>query len=245
MDMCPVGSRGFYTCVDFRPWGIYECTVLLTAKRYDELNEEYRSAIVFENSRLSQTLSPGEGWWKLRFLKWFSSCRFPQLMQDSILLFPLLIQERQKAGRKTGGKKTHTVESGRGERGLGFHWVDWRGFSPLNRSTCSSGISRRQSSILVEWGCLPITPWVPNGCLSMKEIPVVLIWACGVWELAMWGWYQDIAGADARTNWGKLFPPSANATKMPPSKTLDQWLTAEVLFTPDANLYVTLLVQHA
>lgn len=26
----------------------------------------------------------------------------------------------------------------------------------------------------------------PNGRLGMKEIPVVLIWACGVRELAMW-----------------------------------------------------------
>lgn len=101
-----------------------------------------------------------EGWWKLWFLKWFSSCRFPQLIQYSVLLFPLLIQERQREGRKPRGK-THTVESGRA--GLGFHWVDWRGFHSLNRSTCSSGISRKQSSILVRSGFLPITPWVLMG----------------------------------------------------------------------------------
>ncbi len=75
-----------------------------------------------------------------------------------------MIQERQKKGRKIGrGGTTDTEESGRGERGLGFQWVDWRGFGPLNRSTCSSGISRKQSSILVQWGCLPITPWVLMG----------------------------------------------------------------------------------
>lgn len=64
-------------------------------------------------------------------------------------------------GKAEGGKKNkENIQSrvGERERGLGFHWVDWRGFGPLNRSTCSSGISRRRSSILVEWGCLPITP---------------------------------------------------------------------------------------
>lgn len=41
-----------------------------------------------------------------------------------------------------------------------WQWLDWRGFGSRNRSTCSSGISRKRSSILVHWACFPITPSV-------------------------------------------------------------------------------------
>lgn len=108
---------------------------------------------------------------KLCFLKWFSSCTFLQLIQDSVLLFLLLIQEKAEGGKKN--KENIQSRVGERERGLGFHWVDWRGFGPLNRSTCSSGISRRRSSILVEWGCLPITPWVLMGAWVWRRFLVL------------------------------------------------------------------------
>lgn len=168
-------SRG-YTYVKTWPKGLFFTDVLFninihhiwaslfwrTAKCFSKKNwmPSTNPAVMSENSTLSQTLSVGgKGGESSGSLKWFSSCRFPRLTPDSILLSLLLIQEKQKAGRKTEAGKlgrekkkqhTHTVESGRGERGLRFHWVDWRGFGPLNRSTCSSGISWRQSSILVE-----------------------------------------------------------------------------------------------
>lgn len=84
------------------------------------------------------------------------------------LLFHSLIQEKQR-GR---GEKKWGITSSRelrGEGGLGFHRVDWRGFGPLNRSTCSARISRRQGSILVEWGCFPSCPGTYG---RLREPPV-------------------------------------------------------------------------
>lgn len=88
--------------------------------------------------------SPGGGWgvWKLWFLKRFSSCRFPQLIPSRRLLF-LCPQSRKVRKSKKYKWKPHTLKSGGGERVLAFQRVDWRGFGPLNRSTCSSGISRK------------------------------------------------------------------------------------------------------
>lgn len=106
--------------------------------------------------------------WKLWFLKYFSSCRRPQLFQDSRLLF-LCPQSRQRENQPS-----YSTESGRWERAMGFQWLDWRGFGPLNRSTCSSGISRKQDSILVHWACLPITV-CPAGRLGGKQGPRDLI----------------------------------------------------------------------
>ena len=131
--------------------------------------------------------SQGKWWWKLWFLKWFSSCTFPQLIHslNDFASLPI-IQERQKRGEFKWAEKTHTVESMRGTRGLGIQWVDWKGFDPLNRSTCSSGISRKHSSILVQRDVGPLALG-PNGCLGVKQIPGALICGCGMWEYALQG----------------------------------------------------------
>lgn len=91
---------------------------------HNEMNEKHQSNTAFEKGHAhSNTLAPlpGKGWWGLFFLKWFSSCRSPKLMQDSVPLFLLLIQERQKAG---GGKK---IQWRVGEEKGGWDSIGWIG----------------------------------------------------------------------------------------------------------------------
>ena len=52
-------------------------------------------------------------------------------------------QKKKRKGKINNKAKAHTLQSDGGETVLGFQWVDWRGFGPLNRSTCSAGISRK------------------------------------------------------------------------------------------------------
>lgn len=150
-----------------------------------------------------------------------------------------MIQERQKKGRKIGrGGTTDTEESGRGERGLGFQWVDWRGFGPLNRSTCSSGISRKQSSILVQWGCLPITPWVLMGAWLWSRF-LVLSFGVVVCEDSLSGLTPGYCWCRCLDQLGEALSRLSKCHWYAPRvKTLaDHWLTAELLVSSQMQLF--------
>lgn len=131
----------------------------------------------------SQALSLGRVLKCLGVFKWFSSCRFPRLVQSRMLLFPCP-QSREGKKRKENKGNTRTVWSGRGDRVLGFLRLDWRGFGPLNRSTCSSGISRKQELYFCSVGMFAHHALGPNGCLSEKLRFSFRVVACK--EVAVW-----------------------------------------------------------
>lgn len=180
------------------------------------MKDKCQFTIVYKNSMLSQTL-----WHTLRekggesfgFLSGFPHVDFHSSFRTQCFCFSVRNPGKAKKERE---KKLHTAESRRGESELGFQWVDWRGFGPLNRSTCSSGISRKQGSILVHWGCLPIMPWVLMAAWVWRRV-LVLWFGVVVYENSWSGlgpghfWCRPTGGCSSLSQHLPLKCHSANA----------------------------------
>lgn len=151
----------------------------------------------------------GKGGESFGFLSGFPHAHFHSSFRTQCLCF-----SSHNPGRKNRGDIQQRV----GKKEEGFQWVDWRGFDPLNRSTCSSGISWKQSSILVPWGCL-LTPWILMAAWVWSRF-LVLSFGVVLCENSLSGLTPGYAGVESWT-------------------LADHWLTAELLVRSHMQMFIS------